>query len=253
MGSVIPSFAPTSSPDFDEFLLAWRQKVFTPAALQNHHRALIYKPTKHAILTKEPGVTVTMDDDEEVKLTPIHFYDKPSVQKSLRKFARFLEGNQSDVDWGNLIPFLKGVRMAKQNLRQTFPPRITRKACEVGKEHIIIACAEKSNETGISLRQAEVARELMLGLHNHAVSAGFAGPGMETLARRAEYLARMLEDQLSTDGKLKEGECDARKDPVVLAVLLEMAAQKGCSRRRRCRWTGRQLRGKASSSRGLAA
>jgi hypothetical protein len=186
----------------------------------------MYKESNRAILAKEPGVIVVMEDDEEVKLETRDAYDKPPVQKSLNQLVRFLDRNQNDADWDNLVPFLNGLAMAKQNLRQTFPPKITRKACEVGKEHIIISCAAKTKETGLSLRQAEVARELMLGQHNQAVLASFKGPEMETIRRRAELVARMLEDQLSTSPKLEKGECDARRDPVVLAVLLELAAEK---------------------------
>ena len=196
-----------------------------PAALEQHHRDLMYKTSNHNTLLKDPGVVVIMDDEEEIKLDPRNAFDKPAVHKSLNQLLQFLDGNQNDADWDNLIPFLKGIRMARQNLRQVFPPKITRKACEVGKEQIIITCAENTKETGISLRQAEVARELMLGFHERAASAGFEGRQLETIARRAEHVARMLEDQLHGHEKLQKGEVDARKDPIVLAVLLELAAE----------------------------
>ncbi|OAP64735.1 hypothetical protein AYL99_00707 [Fonsecaea erecta] len=222
----IPAFSPTSNPEFDDLLLTWRQKVFMPAALENHHRDLIYKASRHPTLTNEPGVTVTMDDDEEIKLEPMHFYDKPNVHKSILKLVKLLEGNHNDTDWYNLPPFLHGLVMAKINLPSNFYEKITRKACEVGKERIILRCAEKPAETGVKLSRQGVARELMLGFHNRAVSAKFQGGELEAASRRAEYVARMLEDEVHGGGKLTKGEVDARKDPVVLAVLLELAAAK---------------------------
>ncbi|EXJ70035.1 uncharacterized protein A1O5_07108 [Cladophialophora psammophila CBS 110553] len=197
-----------------------------PAALENHHRDLIYKASRHPTLTNEPGVTVTMDDGEEIKLEPMHFYDKPSVNKSILKLVRLLDGNHNDTDWNNLPPFLHGLVMAKINLPSSFYEKITRKACEVGKERIILRCAEKPTETGMRLSRQGVARELMLGFHNRAVLANFQGGELEAASRRAEYVARMLEDELHGGGKLPKGEVDARKDPVVLAVLLELAAAK---------------------------
>jgi hypothetical protein len=227
---VIPSFSPTSNPEFDELLLAWRDKVFMPAAVESHHRDLMYKTSQQPTLVNEPGVTVTMDDGEEIKLEPRHAFDKPNMRKSLIQLAKFLDGNESDTYWSNLLPFLKGLVSAQLKLPGTFASKLTRKACEVGKENIIISAVAKPKEMGISLRQHDVARELMLGLHNHAVLAGFEGPELETISRRAEHVARMLEDQLHTGDKLRDGECDARKDPVVLAVLLELAAERAVHR-----------------------
>ncbi|KIX94071.1 uncharacterized protein Z520_10097 [Fonsecaea multimorphosa CBS 102226] len=223
---VIPSFNQTSNPEFDDLLLTWRQKVFMPAALENHHRDLIYKASRHGTLTKEPGVTVTMDDDEKIQLEPIHFYDKPNVHKSILKLVKFLGRNHNDTDWDNLPPFLHGSVMAKIKLPSRFYQQITRKACEVGKERIILRCAEKPSETGVKLSREGVARELMLGFHNRAALANFQGGELEAASRRAEYVARMLEDEEHGGGKLTIGEVDARKDPVVLAVLLELAAAK---------------------------
>ncbi|OAL28013.1 hypothetical protein AYO20_09635 [Fonsecaea nubica] len=221
---VIPAFNPTSNPEFDDFLLTWRQKVFMPAALENHHRDLIYKASRHSTLINEPGVTVTMDDDEEIKLEPMHYFDKPNVHSSIVKLVKLLEGNHNDTDWNNLPPFLHGLVMAKINLPSSFYEKITRKACEVGKERIILRCAEKPAETGVKLSRKGVAKELMLGFHNRVVSANFKGGELEAASRRAEYVARMLEDEVHGGGKLSKGEVDARKDLVVLAVLLELAA-----------------------------
>ncbi|OCT45840.1 hypothetical protein CLCR_01647 [Cladophialophora carrionii] len=201
-----------------------------PAAVESHHRDLMYKTSQQATLVNEPGVTVTMDDGEEIKLEPRHAFDKPNMRKSLKQLARFLDGNESDTYWSNLLPFLRGLVSAQLKLPGVFASKLTRKACEVGKEHIIISAVAKPKDMGISLRQHDVARELMLGLHNHAVLAGFEGPELETISRRAEHVARMLEDQLHTGDKLREGECDARKDPVVLAVLLELAAERALHR-----------------------
>ncbi len=197
-----------------------------PSTVESHHRDLMYKGSQHSTLTNEPGVSVTLDDGEEVKLDPRHAFDKPNTRNSLVQLLRFLSGNDNVADWNNLIPFLKGLAQSQRTLRGSFPAQIARKACEVGKEQIILDAVGKPKETGLSLRQNEVARELMLRLHNLAALESFQGPQMARISRLAEQVALMLEDQLYSDTKLKEGECDARKDPVVLAVLLELAAER---------------------------
>ena len=198
-----------------------------PAAVEPYHRDLMYKASRHPTLVNEPGVTVKMDDGEEIKLDPRNEYNKPNVAKSMNQLVRFLSGNHNDTDWDNLEPFLHGIVMAKVKVKPpNFWAKITRKACGVGKEQIIIRCAERPKETGVTLKHEGLARELFLGFHDRAAHAGFEGPELEAISRRAEHVARMLEDELHGAGKLTEGEVDARKDPVVLAVLLELAAEK---------------------------
>jgi hypothetical protein len=225
---VIPSFETTQNADFESLLLTWRDKVFMPAAVESHHRDLMYKPSKHPILTNEPGVTVTMDDGEEIKLEPRDGLDKPMTKKALVTIARVLKNNQSDADWNNLIPFLKGLVLSKRKCYAAhgFPQKITRNACEVDKDHIILSCVEKPQDTGMSLRLEMVARELMLRLHERAAVSNFDGPGLEAIYRRAEHLARMLEDQMHNGGKPGKHECDPRTDPVIQAILLELAAER---------------------------
>ena len=195
-----------------------------PAALDSQQRDLIYKGRNHPTLLNEPGVTVTMDDGEDVKLEPTNYYNKPHTKKSLIRFVRFLDGNENDEAWDNLLPFLKGLVLAQKRLPHTFPGKITRKACEAGRANLIIQIAGVPKETGISLRQEDVAKELMIGAHNSAAGAGFQGPQMYRLLQRVENVGRMLLKQLGTKEKLRIGECDARTDPVVMSVMLELAA-----------------------------
>lgn len=116
--------------------------------------------------------------------------------------------------------------MSKQRLPHFFWQKITRKACEIGKERIILACAEKSNKTGFSLKKQGVTFELMLGFHKRAADHGFAGPELESAWQRALKVTRILEDMLHDGKQLKEHEVDPRMDPLVLSVLTELAAAK---------------------------
>jgi len=224
--TVVPSFNSTSRAELDDLLLSWREKVFVPAALQEHHRRLVYKPSRHQTLTNDPGVTVTMDDDEEIKLQPANFYDKPNKRESIRELLHELGSTNEDAAWNNLAPFLTGLRMSKYDLPIYFYEKVTRKACEVGKERIILTCAERAEETGFTLKKKGVARELMLGLHTRAAQHKFTGPELESAARRAEKIVRMLENELHGAERLQQDEEDPRKDALVISVLAEIAAAK---------------------------
>jgi len=221
--SVIPSFESTTSPEMDSLLGQYRQQVFTPSALAKHHRALIYKKSRHQILQNDPGVTVTMSDDEEVRLQPMHEFDKPNTKKSLVALAKMLSETNDPTMWNNIIPFLEGLKQAKLDVPYTWMEKLTRKANEMGKAGVIIRAAEMAKKTGFRLSQGGVTKELMVGCHMRAVAARFQGDAFEKAAHHADHIALLLEDPLHCGGKLREHESDMRKDVTVIGVLLEMA------------------------------
>ena len=221
---VIPSFKPTSSPELDELLLTYRTKVFTPHALQKYHRDLIYKPSRHQILLNDPGVTVTLSNDEEVKLMPMDPHDKPNKKKSLILLAKLLESSSDLRDWDNLPPFLEGMVMAKEKLPDGWLQKIVKKANERGRSGVIIRCAEMVKKTGVTFADQHVAEEMMLGCHIRAARANWRGDDAEKAMKQAERVALMMEAQGHCGGALKKGQEDMRKSPMVIGVLLELAA-----------------------------
>ncbi|KAK6384693.1 hypothetical protein LTS17_002256 [Exophiala oligosperma] len=221
---VVPSFQPTGHGELDQLLLSFREKVFTPAALEPQHRKLLYKPSKQETLMAEPGVTVTMSDGEEIRLRPMNAFDKPSVKQSIRTIAKVFGQEKADAVWNNLAPWLNGIRMSRMPLPTFFWGKITRKACEIGKERYILACIDRSEKTNFTLRKQGVTYELMLGFHKRAADHDFSGPELASAWHRAQKVVRMLDDELSGGYKLNSDEVDPRKDPLILSVLTELAA-----------------------------
>lgn len=219
----IPSFTPTSSPELDELLLTYRTKVFTPHALQKYHRDLMYKPSRHQILLNDPGVTVTLSNDEEVKLMPMDPHDKPNKGKSLMTLVRLLESSVDSKDWNNLPPFLEGMAMAKEKLPEGWLQKVVRKASERGRSGVIIRCAEMVKKTGVTFADPPIAEEMMLGFHIRATQARWAGEEVENALKQAEQVALMMEAKEHCGGKLREGQEDMRESMMVIGVLLELA------------------------------
>lgn len=220
----IPSFTPTSSPELDELLLAYRTKVFTPHALQKYHRDLIYKPSRHQILLNDPGVTVTLSNDEEVKLMPMDPHDKPNKRKSLILLATLLENSPDLRDWNNLPPFLEGMVMAKEKLPDGWLQKMVRKANERGRSGVIITCAEMVKKTGVTFADPHITEEMMLGCHFRAAQANWTGDDAAKAMKQAERVALIMEAKEHCGGTLKEGQEDMRKSTIVIGVLLELAA-----------------------------
>ena len=220
----IPSFTPTSSPELDELLLTYRAKVFTPHALQKYHRDLMYKPSRHQILLNDPGVTVTLSNNEEVKLMPMDPHDKPNKGKSLVTLVRLLENSVDSKDWNNLPPFLEGMVMAKEKLPEGWLQTVVRKANERGRSGVIVRCAEMVKKTGVTFADPPIAEEMMLGCHMRAARARWTGEEVENALRQAEQVVLMMKAKEHCGGKLREGQEDMRKSMMVIGVLLELAA-----------------------------
>lgn len=225
----IPSFEPTANPDFDQLLADVRQKIFMPAALSQQHQKLIYRKRHVELLNKDPGITVTMDDGEEIRLRPTNEWDKPSRSVYLRQFLLQLEEGHST--WNNVFQFLQGLVMARALPPDGFWTKLTRKAGEAGKEGVLLDCARSAEKTEFRLCRQGVARELFIAFHKRAAADGFQGPTLETAWNRAQNVALMLEAEEHRPrnsptrlGAKTVEQSDARSDPTVLATLLELCS-----------------------------
>ena len=184
----------------------------------------MYKPSRHQILLNDPGVTVTLSDDEEVKLMPMNPHDRPNKGKSLLRLVKILETSSEAKDWNNLPPFLEGMVMAKQELSEGWLQKIVRKASESGRSGVIIRCAEMVKKTDVIFSDPCVTTEMMLGCHIRAAKASWMGEEAEKAMKQADQVALMMEAKEHCGGKLKEGQMDMRRSTVVIGVLLELAA-----------------------------
>jgi hypothetical protein len=225
--AVVPSFSPTSNAEIDALLLEWRRKVFIPAAVEPQHRELMYKGKNQKTLTEEPGVTVKFDDGEEIKLEPMNPLSRPKLQKSLYHLVTSAEADSSPAPWENLLPFLRGLKMAQYDIRTHHQhiQRLVRVACRNGRMDIVMQALNEEEATGVSLKMLGVAHELFMHLHDRAAAVHFEGPDMAKITSEAQVLERMMQDQLHKDPILRKGEVDPRRSSRINAVLLELYAE----------------------------
>ncbi len=206
--------------------MTFRTQIFTPGALSKPHRDLIYRPARHKLLLNDTGVTVTMSDDEELRLLPMNILERPNKKQSLQRLVVLL---QEERDWQNLPAFLEGMRLAGEELPDGYMQRFVRKADEQGRMGIIIRCAEMVKKTGVTLADPGVTTELMLGIHIKAAKAGFKGKDMDTAIRQAQEVMLLLEKPEHCGGRVwRMGQKDMRTSLIVLGIVLELqAAQAG--------------------------
>ena len=100
----LATFNPTKSPELDTLLTTWRNKVFLPTVVSDHHQKLIFK-TKHSdLLENDPGVSATVETsrpprsegidlpiEETIRLRHKLPHDQPPRKESLNTILTVLK------------------------------------------------------------------------------------------------------------------------------------------------------------------
>lgn len=187
---------------------------------------MIYSPKKQNLLRNDPGVTVTLPNDEEYRLKPLKLNDRPVKRKALTQIRHLMTSSQDDDVWNNLLPFLEGMHQSKEHIHHDFYGAIARKLNQLGKYHIALRCAERAATTDFRLCYPAITKKMFRGCHDRAVASTFKGEESTSAFNQAEHMALLLEKEEHCGGKLPAGGRDMRQSLMVMGVLLEMAAAK---------------------------
>ncbi|KAK2756444.1 hypothetical protein FQN54_005337 [Arachnomyces sp. PD_36] len=216
----IPEFTPTSTPELDSLLAKFREKLFIPSSLSPRHQALMFKK-KYADQLNNQRVMVNLRGrDEQVRLQPMPITEQPSNQD----FKTAIKSMSTYEDWCNLQPLLIGLKDSKRVLQPDRLEWLIRKACDAGKHGIILECIKKSKITGLELRGVGAVRILYQGFHAVAQSSGFSKGVVERSLDQAQQAAALIQPPKKHKGAVVEE--DARKQPDVIGVLLELSASR---------------------------
>ncbi|ETN42522.1 uncharacterized protein HMPREF1541_01679 [Cyphellophora europaea CBS 101466] len=225
LGRTFPSFKPTSQPELDTLLSQYRETLFIPENLSKNHQHLIYRPSKHHILTNDPGVTVSITDEEDVKLRPMSYAERPEKRKSLARLTSLLGETPDPDSWSNLLPFLEGMKSSHEPVPAKFLEKLTRKANKLGMQRFIIELAEQAKRTDVRLSEPFLLRELLLGCHRRALESSYQGEGFEKAARQAQLIVYMLQKgDHCNKTNYAQGHLDMRRSLFPSAIMLDMTA-----------------------------
>lgn len=183
--------------------------------------------------------------EENIKLHPLNRFDKPDVNNSLKQITDALSETSDPATWNNLIPFLEGLRLARQDFSAKFLPRLARRANIQGKGRwdTILTAATMAKRTNVRLDHRELTRELVLGAHHRATTSAFANNGPAKTVERIvlmleadehcgkHYLERVKKIKNQDEESLTKRERatldahkDMRRDPFVMAARLSFAS-----------------------------
>lgn len=212
--------------------------------LSKHHKDLIYKKSRHDLLTQAPGVTVTVrtlpppstqdtiEPEEDIKLEPANPFDQPG-KTSFKKIVQALENDSSPAAWDNIIPFLEGIRTAKLAYPSLFVTQLARKANIQGKERwkTIILAAQLGKRTRVTLASTELTTELVVGAFYRAMEQQFK---TSEPRNTMQQILLMLDSEDHCGGNIealdavgtKDVFTDMRQDPIVIAAKLAFSSAK---------------------------
>ena len=228
----LPHFPPTTTPEYDTLLTTLRTQHFIPPLLSTQHKTLVYNPKNHYLLLNEPGVTITLSDGEEVKLTPMHPHDKASKHRSLRELLGYL--SEEDVDeeemktrWRCVPGVLSGFQTTGHGVGSEFREELVRRAGERRQLRAILRCMEVAKKTGMTLAEENVARELFWQFHALAVRTDWEGEEFGWVVKRAGDCVWLMERPEHCGlgaGKMRDGQRDMRTDFWLVGALFELLA-----------------------------
>jgi hypothetical protein len=125
--------------------------------------------------------------------------------------------------WNNLPRLLEGLKDCKRPLKKDQLQQMIGKAALANRIDIVIECARRVTDTGFRLKEPEVVRSVMWGLHVKAAQSDWAEKETGQALRLGEMVAEMLDDKQHAGGPIV-GEDDVRRLPEVVGILLELAA-----------------------------
>ena len=227
----MPSFTPSSTPELDALFYDFRDKVFIPDSLSPTHRHLLYSREKDTVLTNEPGVTVTIAEDEEIKLLPQEYQERPNKRKSYSKIRTLLTDNEDNVAWQNLFPFMHGLTKSTAWAPHVFCEQVIKLGVRQGKSQHIVKLFDQPSKTGFSLRRPALARALMYAYHERAEAVNFKGDEFDRIVGETNHIASLMEHAdhcgaVTDTTDTTDPKYDSRRSLLTIGLLLELTAAK---------------------------
>ncbi|KAJ5673150.1 hypothetical protein N7507_002277 [Penicillium longicatenatum] len=210
---VIPTFTPTASTELNQALEHWRQDLFIPFGLPKRQRTSMFKE-KHARRLEEEPITVKISETEEYTLRPLSPSSMPKSKEAINVFRLMEAAN----DYKNLVPFMTGLWSAQMAISPARWQYLIRKTGSAGKLSLILECARRENQTGLSLQNNYHAERLFFELHCMAHKADYKGDQVKKALKMAMAAVDIMDSYAPSPAT------NPKYQPYVIATLLELSA-----------------------------
>jgi hypothetical protein len=213
----LPLFLESSSPELTTLLYNTNSKILLPLHLTAEQQKLVYKQENKAKLEAEP-VEITLGD---VTLALEHL-DKLKTPRRWQTIRNILEKSETREDWENVVRMVEGYHNAGIPLKPDQQALVVRHLNLKGMHHIILKALQRVEETGISMREWTVLRQVLRAVYDKAALSDWDEEETYKALRMAKQVAELLEYEHHCGGQ--PAEHDFRGKPAVVAVPTALAA-----------------------------
>jgi len=127
-------------------------------------------------------------------------------------------------DWLNWLALLQGLHESRAKYLPKWKVEFVRKACGAGELWVVIQSLNQVERNGMSMSIPGVRHAVFLGLRTFANNMGWDEEAVQTSLKYAQQAADLMEHPEHC-GRRVVALHDPRADPVVIGVLLELAAR----------------------------
>ena len=190
--------------------------------MTEHQQKLVYARKYASQLENDPTYATIGDEDfclEHIDKTK----NVPNAAKSIHNVFKLTKDHN---DWLNWLALLRGLHEARAKCLPEWKGKFVRKACEAGQLWVVIQALNQVERNGVSMGIQGVRHAVFLGLRTYANNMGWDEEAVHTSLKYAQEAADLMEHPEHC-GRRVVAPTDPRADPVVIGVLLELAARAG--------------------------
>lgn len=159
---------------------------------------------------------------EVVQMRPIdRMRDEPPLRQSVSKILDLMAEAGGDA-WENLPGLLMGLRRSRWQMKAWQQVKVVRRACFAKKEGLIMQCMKQVDLTGLSLREAGAAMEMVRAALRRAQEKGWSREGLQHGIKFAESVWWLMQEPKH----IREGKNDPMRNPGLVGILVLLHAAK---------------------------
>lgn len=215
-----PSFHESSSSELDAHLVHARQKALLPYFINQDQRRLIIREENRTRLEYDPVYIKIGSVEERLEYVDI----KSGVPSAYKVFKKAIELAETSKDWENIARLLRGFTNTAHGLEQKQKEWITRKMIESDCLYIVMQLLHEAPKTAVTLKQEGLRNRVLYGIFQLAADSEWDEANTKKALNFSEQVVSLLEKPEHGGGSRVANKNDARTNPFVAALPLEMAA-----------------------------
>jgi len=188
--------------------------------LTKHQKKLVYAQKYASQLENDPTYATIGDEDFLLE----HIDKRKDIPNSTESIQKVFKLTKDHNDWRNWLALLQGLHESRAKYLPEWKAKFVRKACEAGELWVVTQGLKQVKRNGVSMSIPEVRHTVFMGLRTYAKNMGWSEEAIQTSLTHAQQAADLLEHPEHC-GRRVIAPGDPRADPVVIGVLLELAAR----------------------------